>query len=127
MQAVSNIQPPVKKEFGVERIAFLSVAKYAGLLVGSSLWPMTADFIGRKLAFNVTLLIVATSGLIGAGMPSFAGVAFFAAMIGFGSGGNQPVDSAIFLEFIPATHQNILVIQSGFWSLGQIVANLLSW
>ncbi|KAL3486765.1 major facilitator superfamily domain-containing protein [Aspergillus germanicus] len=126
-QAVSNIQPPVQREFGVNRIAFLSMAKYAGLLVGASFWPMTADFIGRRLAFNVTLIITAMAGLIGAGAPSFAGIATLSALIGFGSGGNQPVDSAIFLEFIPATHQNILVMQSAFWSLGQIVANMVVW
>ncbi|UPK93908.1 hypothetical protein LCI18_004843 [Fusarium solani-melongenae] len=127
MQAVTNIQPPVKHEFGVERIAFLSMAKYAGLLVGASLWPMTADFIGRRLAFNVTLLITAMAGLIGAGSPNFPAIATLSALIGFGSGGNQPVDSAIFLEFIPATHQNILVVQSGFWSLGQVIANMVAW
>ncbi|CAI6091745.1 hypothetical protein V2G26_003764 [Clonostachys chloroleuca] len=127
MQAVTNIQPPVKLEFNVERIAFLSVAKYSGLLVGASFWPMTADFIGRKLAFNVTLLITAIAGLVGAGMPSFGGIATLCAIVGFGSGGNQPVDSAIFLEFIPATHQNILVVQSGFWALGQVVANMVAW
>ncbi|KAF5012257.1 hypothetical protein FDECE_1638 [Fusarium decemcellulare] len=127
MQAVTNIQPPVKREFGVQRIAFLSMAKYAGLLVGASLWPMSADFIGRRMAFNITLLITAMAGLIGAGAPTFAGVATLSALIGVGSGGNQPVDSAIFLEFIPATHQNILVMQSSFWSLGQVVANLVAW
>lgn len=127
MQAVSNIQPPVQREFSVQRIAFLSVAKYAGLVVGASFWPMTADFIGRRLAFNVTLIITAMAGLIGAGAPTFVGIAILSALVGFGSGGNQPVDSAIFLEFIPATHQNILVMQSAFWSLGQIVANMTSW
>ena len=124
---MSNIQPPVQQEFNVKRIAFLSMAKYAGLLVGASFWPTTADFIGRKLAFNVTLLLTAMAGLIGAGAPSFAGIATLSALIGFSSGGNQPVDSAIFLEFIPATHQNILVVQSAFWSLGQVIANVVAW
>lgn len=127
MQAVTTIQPPVQREFGVERIAFLSMAKYAGLLVGATLWPISADFIGRRLAFNVTLLITAAAGLIGAGSPNFPAIATLSALIGFGSGGNQPVDSAIFLEFIPATHQNILVVQAGFWSLGQVVANMVAW
>ena len=127
MQAVTNIGPPVQREFGVKRIAFLNMAKYVGLLIGASSWPTTADFIGRKLAFNVTLLITAISGLVAAGSPTFAGLATLSAFIGIGTGGNQPVDSAIFLEFIPATHQNILVMQSGFWSLGQLVSALVAW
>ncbi|KAI9149959.1 MFS siderochrome iron transporter [Paramyrothecium foliicola] len=108
MQAITIISAPVRNEFKVERIAFLTVAKYAGLVIGLSAWPVTADYIGRRLAFNITLLNAATAGLVGAGSPSFVAIATFCAFIGMGTGGNQPVDSAIFLEFIPATHQYIL-------------------
>ena len=127
MQAITIIGPPVRNEFNVERIAFLTVAKYVGLVIGSSAWPMTADFIGRRLAFNVTLLISAVAGLAGAGSPNFVAIATFCAFIGLGTGGNQPVDSAIFLEFIPATHQYLLTMQSAFWSVGQAVAALIAW
>lgn len=127
MQAITIITPPVQREFKVERIAFLTVAKYAGLVVGSSAWPMTADFIGRRLAFNITLMISSVAGLVGAGSPNFVAIATFCAFIGLGTGGNQPVDSAIFLEFIPATHQYLLMMQSAFWSVGQAIAALVAW
>lgn len=127
MQAITIISPLVQREFAVQRIAFLTVAKYAGLVIGSSLWPMTADFVGRRLAFNVTLMISAVAGLVGAGSPNFVAIATFCAFIGVGTGGNQPVDSAIFLEFIPATHQYLLTMQSGFWSVGQAAAALIAW
>ncbi|KAL6915136.1 hypothetical protein FSST1_012896 [Fusarium sambucinum] len=127
MQAITIISPAVRNEFKVERIAFLTLAKYAGLVVGSSVWPMTADVIGRRLAFNITLLISSVSGLIGAGSPNFVALAIFIAFIGVGTGGNQPVDSAIFLEYIPATHQYLLTMQSAFWSVGQAAAALIAW
>lgn len=127
MQAITIISPPVQREFSVKRIAFLTVAKYAGLVVGSTVWPMTADFIGRRLAFNITLIISSMSALVGAGAPNFVAIATLCAFIGAGTGGNQPVDSAIFLEFVPATHQYLLTMQSSFWSLGQAVAALISW
>lgn len=127
MQAITIISPPVRNEFKVERIAFIHVAKYAGLVIGSSFWPITADYIGRRLAFNITLLISAVAGLVGAGSPNFVAIATFCSFIGLGTGGNQPVDSAIFLEFIPATHQRLLVMQSAFWSVGQAVAALIAW
>lgn len=127
MQAITIISAPVRNEFQVDRIAFIHVAKYVGLVFGSTIWPITADYIGRRLAFNVTLLIAAIAGLVGAGSPDFVGIATLCAFIGFGTGGNQPVDSAIFLEFIPATHQYLLVMQSAFWSLGQAVAALIAW
>ncbi len=88
---------------------------------------MTADFIGRKPAFNITLAMSSIAGLIGAGAPNFTAIATLCAFIGLATGGNQPVDSAIFLEFIPATHQYLLTMQSAFWSVGQAVAVLIAW
>lgn len=38
-----------------------------------------------------------------------------------------PVDSAIFLEFLPATHQYLLVILSVWWALGQIIPAGAAW
>lgn len=75
----------------------------------------------------VTLAISGIAGLVGAGSPNFVAIATFCAFIGVGSGGNQPVDSAIFLEYIPATHQYLLVMESAFWSIGQAVAALIAW
>lgn len=127
MQAITIISPPVQKEFAVSQISMIIVAKYVGLVIGSSLWPMTADVIGRKTSFNITLAISGLAGLVGAGSPNFVAIATFCAFIGVGSGGNQPVDSAIFLEYIPATHQYLLVMESAFWSIGQAVAALIAW
>ncbi|KAL3490408.1 major facilitator superfamily domain-containing protein [Aspergillus germanicus] len=127
MQAITIISPPVQVEFSVDRIAFLTVAKYAGLVVGPTVWPMTADFIGRRLAFNITLLLSSVAGLVGAGSPNFVASSVFCAFIGVGTGGNQPVDSAILLEYISATHQYLLTMQSAFWSIGQAVAALIGW
>ncbi|RMY21153.1 hypothetical protein D0866_12358 [Hortaea werneckii] len=127
MQAITIRSPPVQREFAVQRISMIIVAKYVGLVLRSSFWPMTADIICRRTAFNITLVISGVAGLIGAGSPDFVAIAMFCAFIGFGSGGDQPVDSAIFLEYIPATHQYLLVMKSAFWSVGQAVAALIAW
>lgn len=42
-------------------------------------------------------------------------------------GGNLPVDSAIFLEFLPGSHQYLLTILSIDWALAQVVADLIAW
>jgi MFS family permease len=44
-----------------------------------------------------------------------------------GVGGNLPVDSAQFLEFIPASHQYLLTVLSVFWAFGQLLVTLLAW
>ena len=38
-----------------------------------------------------------------------------------------PVDSAIFLEFLPATHQYLLVVLSVWWAIGQIIPAGVAW
>jgi MFS family permease len=42
-------------------------------------------------------------------------------------GGNLPVDSAIFLEFLPGSHQYLLTVLSIFWALAQLFASLIAW
>ena len=42
-------------------------------------------------------------------------------------GGNLPVDSAVFLEFIPASHQWLLTVLSIWWAFGQLVGSLVAW
>lgn len=41
--------------------------------------------------------------------------------------GNLPVDSAIFLEFLPASHAYLLVILSIDWAFAQVLATLIAW
>ncbi|KAJ5385811.1 membrane transporter [Penicillium cosmopolitanum] len=78
---------------------------------------MTADFIGRRPAFNVTLLITGISGLVGAESPTFFAISLFCTVIRLRSSRNQPIDSAIFLKFTPTTHQYLLTMYSSTRSL----------
>ncbi|KAH0145814.1 Clavaminate synthase-like protein, partial [Aureobasidium melanogenum] len=57
-QGIGSIQPSVALEFsGVTNITLSSVAYYAGLIFGAFFWGTSADLIGRKPAFNATLII----------------------------------------------------------------------
>jgi MFS family permease len=66
-------------------------------------------------------------GLIAAGSPNFAAIGVFAALWSVGVGGNLPVDSAIFLEFLPGSHQYLLTVLSIDWALAQVFATLVAW
>lgn len=90
-------------------------------------WGFGCDVFGRRWAFNATLGITAVFGMIAAGSPNFAAIGTFAALWSFGVGGNLPVDSAVFLEFLPGSHQYLLTILSVDWALAQLVANLIAW
>ncbi|KAK7402870.1 hypothetical protein QQX98_011355 [Neonectria punicea] len=123
----SLIFTPVANEFAPTRPPLLTLAQNIGLLGGAMFWGFGCDIFGRKLAFNLTLGLTAVWGLIAAGSPNFAAVGVFAALWSFGVGGNLPVDSAIFLEFLPSTHQYLLTILSVDWAIAQVVATLIAW
>lgn len=123
----SLILEPVSIEFNATKPPLLSLAQNLGLLFGAMFWGFGCDVFGRRWAFNLTIGITAVWGLIAAGSPNFAALGCFAAFWSFGVGGNLPVDSAIFLEFLPGTHQYLLTILSIFWAFAQLVATLIAW
>lgn len=123
----SLIFTPVKNEFHPTRAPFLTLAQNIGLLVGAVFWGFGCDIFGRRWAFNLTIGITAVFGMVAAASPNFAAIGTFAALWSVGVGGNLPVDSSIFLEFLPGTHQYLLTVLSIFWSLAQVFATLVAW
>ncbi|KAK7744649.1 hypothetical protein SLS53_003536 [Cytospora paraplurivora] len=123
----SLILTPITNEFHPDRPPLLSLAQNIGLLGGAIFWGFGCDIFGRKLGFNATLGTAAVWGMIAAGSPTFASIGVFAAFWSFGVGGNLPVDSAIFLEFLPASHQYLLTVLSIDWALAQVIATLIAW
>ncbi|KAI9842013.1 MAG: hypothetical protein M1838_003316 [Thelocarpon superellum] len=125
--ATSLILTPVTNEFKAPKPPLLSLSQNIGLLVGAIFWGFGCDIFGRRWAFNLTLGITSVFGLIAAGSPNFAAIGVFAALWSVGVGGNLPVDSAIFLEFLPGTHQYLLTVLSVFWALAQLLETLIAW
>lgn len=104
-QGIGSVQPPIKQEFsGIVQVSYSSVAYYVGLIVGASFWGLSSDLIGRKPAFNCTLLIAGIFLCAAAGSMNFVAFSALWAVIGTAAGGNVPVDSMIFLEFVPGRY-----------------------
>ncbi|THG96352.1 hypothetical protein EW026_g5461 [Hermanssonia centrifuga] len=78
-------------------------------------------------AFNLTLFITGVFALAAGASPTYIALCSFAAVWSIGVGGNLPVDSAVFLEFIPASHQYLLTVLSIWWAIGQLVGSLIAW
>jgi MFS family permease len=123
----SLILPPIQSEFNPTSPPLLTLAQNIGLLAGAVFWGFGCDIFGRKWGFNLTLGVTAVFGMIAASSPNFAAIGVFAALWSFGVGGNLPVDSAIFLEFLPRTHQYLLTVLSIFWALAQLIITLIAW
>ncbi|VDC07272.1 unnamed protein product [Peniophora sp. CBMAI 1063] len=127
LQGVAIILPQIQVELPVTHVEYTTLALYAGLIVGASTWGIMADVVGRRLSFNITLFIAGVFGIAAGGAGTFTQLAALVACIGFGVGGNLPVDGAIFLEVIPKTHQWLLTLLSAWWALGQLFASLVAW
>ncbi|KAK7681656.1 MFS sugar transporter [Cerrena zonata] len=122
----SLILSPVVNEFGFDG-PWLKLAQNIGLLVGAAFWGVACDVWGRQWAFNITLFITGVFATASGGSPGFVALCSFAAVWSIGVGGNLPVDSAVFLEFIPASHQYLLTVLSIWWAFGQLIGSLIAW
>ncbi|KAH9943665.1 MFS general substrate transporter [Amylocystis lapponica] len=120
------ILSPVTSEFKFTS-PFLSLALNIGLFAGAVFWGLGCDIWGRRLSFNATLLLAGIFGLAAGGASNFVTLASLLAVVGLGVGGNLPVDSAVFLDSVPGSHQYLLTILSIWWAIGQLVASLIAW
>ncbi|TFY62020.1 hypothetical protein EVG20_g6853 [Dentipellis fragilis] len=120
------ILSPVINEFHFNG-PFLSLASNIGLLVGAVLWSFGCDIWGRRWSFNLTLFLASIFGIAAGGAPNFIGLACLVAILSVGVGGNMPVDSAVFLDFVPSSHQYLLTVLSIWWAIGQLLGSLVAW
>ncbi|KAI0754770.1 MFS general substrate transporter [Daedaleopsis nitida] len=118
---------PVVNEFAGFKSPFLVLAQSIGLMIGALFWGVGSDIWGRRWSFNLTLFITSIFALAAGGAPNAIALCALNAAWNLGVGGNLPVDSAVFLEFVPATHQWLLTVLSIWWAIGQLVASLVAW
>ncbi|KAK0497504.1 hypothetical protein EDD18DRAFT_1384589 [Armillaria luteobubalina] len=97
------ILPPVVQEFQFQG-PFLNLGQSIGLLIGAVFWGVGSDIWGRRISFNITLLITGVFALAAGGSPNHVALTSFAALWCIGVGGNLPVDSAIFLGVSPSIY-----------------------
>ncbi|CAG8662872.1 14746_t:CDS:2 [Gigaspora margarita] len=108
-------------------IGFLPSAVTFGMMFGALFWGTFSDSYGRKQAFNWTLAVTAFFGVFSSFAQSFTQLCFLLFFMGFGVGGNLPVDGAIFLEFVPKDQQHLLTFMSIFWPFGAVVTSLAAY
>lgn len=122
----SVCQVQINKEFKQDFSALVS-ANYVGLLIGALFWGLTADIIGRRIAFHVTLFVTALFGMATAGGLNYVAVCSLSAVCYFGAGGNLVLDAVTFLEYLPSNKQWMVTLMALWWGLGQIVTCAIAW
>lgn len=129
LQTVALTLPSLSTEFGVSEtnVRFTTLSLFVGLIFGSLGWGISADVIGRRPAFNLTLLVTGIFGCAVGGGHSWIAVCGLYAALGTGIGGNLPIDGALLLEFLPFSNGNLLTFLSIFWPVGQLYSSLVGW
>lgn len=93
----------------------LTISVYVGMLVGALFWGLTADLIGRRYAFNFSLLISSVFTIVAGASPNWIVLGLFVCLSAFGSGGNLVLDTTVFLEYLPGKDQWLLTLMAAWW------------
>ncbi|KAL8885333.1 MAG: hypothetical protein Q9215_006799 [Flavoplaca cf. flavocitrina] len=128
-QAFGLVAPAMKQELGFSTVAEgdLFSSFNAGLCAGAFVWGFLVDIIGRQYAFNLTVLISSIFGLCLGAPSNYSGILVLTAFVGFGVGGNIPIDTTITLEFLPQNRRFLLAMLSIFQPLGVVVSSGLAY
>uniref|UniRef100_A0A8H7NGA2 Major facilitator superfamily (MFS) profile domain-containing protein n=1 Tax=Bionectria ochroleuca TaxID=29856 RepID=A0A8H7NGA2_BIOOC len=78
LQGASLTLPSLSAEFGVSEktVRYTTSALFVGLALGSFSWGIGSDYVGRRVPFNVTLLIASVFGIATAYQQSWGAFAF---------------------------------------------------
>ncbi|KAH8670166.1 membrane transporter [Tricladium varicosporioides] len=123
----SIIATPAGYEFAPSYARALTIAVYVGMLLGALFWGLSADVIGRRFAFNVSLFLCSIFATVAGVAPNWTSLAVFIALLGFGGGGNLIMDTTVFIEYLPSNKQWVLTWLAAWWGLGQAIAGFIAW
>lgn len=151
-QAFGLVLGPLKQEFGFDghQQGDISTSFSAGLTAGAAFWGILVDIVGRysnlkldlrrsvlchadttpagrQWAFNLTVIFSSVFGLALGGSNNYNTFLVLTAFIGFGVGGNIPIDTTITLEFIPQRHRRLLPFLSVFQPCGVVITTAIAY
>jgi putative MFS transporter len=106
----------------------LAAMTFAGQLLGNIAAGLTADRFGRRLVFQVTMVIWGLASFAAAGAWSLAALMTFRLFIGIGVGGEAPVAQAMVSELLPAAVRGkYIAFMEGFWAVGYVASGAISF
>ncbi len=132
------IEPGMRAEYRISSttVAALPVVALTGTVLGSLLWGVLADRIGRRPSILLATLMFLATTICGT-MPAFGWNLVMCLLMGVSAGGMLPVTYALLAETVPVRHRGlIMVLLSGLTTVvSYLVASgmaalfvpLLSW
>ncbi len=118
------VMPGLRREYGISTAEASLLALFAmiGTTLGSVLWGILADRLGRRGSILLASLIFISTGICGT-MPAFKWNLCMCFFMGLSAGGMLPIVFALLAEMIPSRHRGwISVLIGGLGSVGGYLA-----
>jgi putative MFS transporter len=117
--------PGMKAEYGITigQVAAFPMVALTGTTIGSLVWGVLADRIGRRAAILLASILFMATSICGF-MPSFRWNLFMCFIMGTSAGGMLPIVYALMTESMPAKNRGWLVVLHG--GLGTVAGYLLA-
>lgn len=116
--------PGMSQEYGLPRevVALLPLLALTGLTIGSYVWGVIGDQIGRRSAILLSGIMFVGTAICGA-MPGFLGNLIMCFVMGLAAGGMLPITYALLAECIPDNHRGwCMVLLGGLGLIGGFFA-----
>jgi len=121
---IGFVLPGLKKEYGItaSNASLLAFFAMIGTTVGSILWGILADKLGRRGSILLASLMFVSTGICGT-MPAFKWNLCMCFFMGLSAGGMLPIVFALLAEMIPARHRGwMCVLVGGLGTAGGYLA-----
>ena len=118
------VMPGLRREYHIStsEASLLALFAMIGTTVGSVLWGILADRLGRRGSILLASLIFISTGICGT-MPAFKWNLCMCFFMGMSAGGMLPIVFALLAEMIPSRHRGwISVLLGGLGSVGGYLA-----
>ncbi len=120
---------PITKEFALApaQVGLVASAGFVGMFLGAAISGRLADRYGRRLIFQVTLVVFSVGAVLSALAPTFETLLAARVVAGLGLGGELPVVATLVSEFSPrAQRGRMIVLLESFWAYGTLAAGLVA-
>ncbi|MFE3774743.1 MFS transporter [Streptomyces sp. NPDC057579] len=131
--SLAFVAPGFAEEYGLKSpanpqgtipVSWLPLAGITGTVIGSWIWGVLGDRIGRRASLIFAGMIFVATSICGA-MPGFTWNLVMCLLMGIGAGGMLPITFALIAETIPARHRGWLMVLIGGNIAGAYV--ITSW
>jgi putative MFS transporter len=112
------VVPGTAQEYGLARevVALFPFCALTGLTIGSYLWGIIADRVGRRAAILLSGIMFVGTAICGA-MPAFQWNLLMCFLMGLAAGGMLPITYTLLAECMPTRHRGWTLVLVGAFGL----------